>query len=78
MEIIHMRTLHVGPEEILVALKLAVAPTDRAQEVATVIDETESRIRAAVPEVTYIFIEPDVKRPTTAPSAPQEAPSHES
>jgi cation diffusion facilitator family transporter len=61
-EIIHMRTLHVGPEEILVALKLGVPPTESARSVAAAIDETEARIRAAVPEATYIFIEPDIRR----------------
>jgi cation diffusion facilitator family transporter len=70
-EIIHMRTLHVGPEEILVALKLGVPPTDSAQAVATAIDETEARIRAAVPEAKYIFIEPDIKRQET-PTQPAE------
>jgi cation diffusion facilitator family transporter len=61
-DVIHMRTLHVGPEEILVAIKLAVIPTESAQEVAQAIDAAERRIRAAVPEAKYIFIEPDIRR----------------
>jgi cation diffusion facilitator family transporter len=61
-EIIHMRTLHVGPEEILVALKLAVTPTESARDVSVAIDAAERRIRDAVPEATYIFVEPDIRR----------------
>ncbi len=61
LEIIHMRTLHVGPEQILVAAKISVAPTDSAQVVTDTINEAEERIRRAVPEAQYIFIEPDIK-----------------
>jgi cation diffusion facilitator family transporter len=68
-EIIHMRTLHVGPEEILVAVKLAVAPTESARDVATAIDAAEQRIREAVPEAKYIFIEPDIKRISEQPQS---------
>lgn len=62
-EVIHMRTLHVGPDEILVAIKMAVAPTESARDVASSIDATEVRIREAVPEAKYIFIEPDIRHP---------------
>jgi len=63
-EVIHMRTLHVGPEEILVAIKLGVTPTESAQEVAAAINAAEVRIRAAVPEAKFVFIEPDIRRTT--------------
>jgi cation diffusion facilitator family transporter len=61
-DIIHMRTMHIGPDQILVALKIGVPPTDNAQDVAAAINATEERIRDAVPEATYIFIEPDIRR----------------
>ncbi len=61
-EIINLRTLHVGPEQILVAVKVAVTPTSSAQLVSDAINEAEERIRAAVPEAAYIFIEPDIRR----------------
>ncbi|MBA2775026.1 MAG: cation diffusion facilitator family transporter [Nocardioidaceae bacterium] len=64
LEIISMRTLHTGPEEILVACKISVAPTQSAQAIADAINGAEERIRAAVPEATYIFIEPDIWRET--------------
>ena len=58
--VIHLRTLHVGPDEILVAAKIATDPQQTAADLANAIDEAEVRIRAAVPEATYIFIEPDI------------------
>ncbi len=60
--IIHLRTLHVGPEEILVAGKIAVTATDSADDVATTINRAEAAIRSSVPEATYIFLEPDLDR----------------
>ncbi|MGW6739611.1 cation diffusion facilitator family transporter [Streptomyces sp. NPDC055025] len=58
--IIHMRTLHLGPEELLVAAKIAVQHDDTAAEVARAIDAAESRIRAAVPIARVIYLEPDI------------------
>ncbi|MDY7085698.1 MAG: cation diffusion facilitator family transporter [Actinomycetota bacterium] len=67
--IIHMKTLHLGPEELLVAVKIAVPGPERADEVARHIDETEKRIRDAVPIARVIYIEPDVYRPEAASAA---------
>jgi divalent metal cation (Fe/Co/Zn/Cd) transporter len=67
--IIHMKTLHLGPEELLVAAKIAVPPTERADEVARHINDTEARIRAAVPIARVIYLEPDIYRPTKATQA---------
>ncbi|MET8509844.1 cation diffusion facilitator family transporter [Streptomyces sp. NPDC004787] len=58
--LIHMRTLHLGPEELLVAAKIAVAHDDTAAEVARAIDAAEERIRAAVPIARVIYLEPDI------------------
>jgi cation diffusion facilitator family transporter len=58
--VIHLRTLHVGPESLLVAAKVAVSRDDSAQAIATAIDEAEARIRAAVPIAGLIFLEPDL------------------
>ncbi|MEJ7706690.1 MAG: cation diffusion facilitator family transporter [Nocardioidaceae bacterium] len=60
-EVLSLRTQHIGPDEILVAAKIAVAPTDRAQVIADTINAAEDRIRSAVPQAKYIFIEPDIK-----------------
>jgi cation diffusion facilitator family transporter len=60
--LIHMRTLHLGPDELLVAAKIAVPGAESAARVATLIDETEARIRAAVPIACVIYLEPDIDR----------------
>ena len=60
--VIHMRTLHLGPEELLVAAKIAVTRNDSAAEVARGIDEAERRIREAVPIARVIYLEPDLDR----------------
>ena len=64
--IIHMKTLHLGPEELLVAAKIAVPPTENATEVAQHINETEVRIREALPIARVIYIEPDIYSPQAA------------
>jgi cation diffusion facilitator family transporter len=58
--IIHMKTLYLGPDELLVATKVAVAGDDRLADVANAIDVVEARIRKAVPIARVIYIEPDV------------------
>ncbi|MEU5778308.1 cation diffusion facilitator family transporter [Streptomyces venezuelae] len=59
-KVIHMRTLHLGPEELLVAAKIAVQHDDTAAEVASAINAAEERIRAAVPIARVIYLEPDI------------------
>ncbi|MFY9913311.1 MAG: cation diffusion facilitator family transporter [Nocardioidaceae bacterium] len=61
LEVLSLRTMHIGPESILVACKISVTPTESAQVVSDAINDAEVRIRDAVPEATYIFIEPDIK-----------------
>ncbi|MFI0821781.1 cation diffusion facilitator family transporter [Streptomyces sp. NPDC021098] len=63
--LIHMRTLHLGPEELLVAAKIAVQHDDSAADVARAIDAAEARIREAVPIARVIYLEPDILRPAT-------------
>jgi cation diffusion facilitator family transporter len=58
--VIHMRTLHLGPEELLVAAKIAVRAEDTARDVAQAIDSAEDRIRATEPFARVIYLEPDV------------------
>jgi divalent metal cation (Fe/Co/Zn/Cd) transporter len=64
--VIHMRTLHLGPDELLVAAKIAIHSSDTAAEIASGIDAAEARIRAAVPIASVIYLEPDLDR---APAA---------
>ena len=58
--VIHLRTLHIGPETLLVAAKIAVRGTDQASTIAAGIDAAERRIRAAVPIAEMIYLEPDL------------------
>jgi cation diffusion facilitator family transporter len=60
--IIHMRTLHLGPEELLVAAKIAVRGEETAGDVARAIDAAEARIRENEPLARVIYLEPDVYR----------------
>jgi cation diffusion facilitator family transporter len=67
--VIHLRTLHVGPETLLVAAKVAVRRDDSATHIVEGIDAAERRIRAAVPIAKLIFLEPDVYRPARLDAA---------
>ncbi|MEC3994511.1 cation diffusion facilitator family transporter [Actinacidiphila sp. DG2A-62] len=68
--VIHMRTLHLGPEELLVAAKVAVQHDDTATEVARAIDAAEERIRAAEPFARVIYLEPDIYSESAAAAGP--------
>nr|WP_296067319.1 cation diffusion facilitator family transporter [uncultured Actinoplanes sp.] len=71
--IIHMKTLHLGPEELLVAVKIGVPQAERADDLARHIDETEARIREALPIARVIYIEPDIYHPQAPASADEAA-----
>lgn len=58
--IIHLRTMHLGPEELLVAAKIAVETADTGVQIARAIDAAERRVRAAVPAATVMYLEPDI------------------
>jgi cation diffusion facilitator family transporter len=68
-QIIHMKTLYLGPDELLVAMKVAVSPTNSAQDVSAAINAVERRVRAAVPLARVIYIEPDIFDPDHHPKA---------
>ena len=61
-DIIHMKTLYLGPDELMVAAKIAVRETDSAREVSNIIDVAEEEIRKAVPTARVIYLEPDILR----------------
>ena len=60
--LIHLRTLHLGPDELLVAAKFAATPGTSAEDLAVAIDGTEAAIRAAEPTARVIYLEPDIRR----------------
>lgn len=59
-QVIHLRTVHVGPDELLVAAKIAISQSETAAGIAAGINEAERALRAAVPTARYVFIEPDL------------------
>ncbi|MFM2024925.1 MAG: hypothetical protein RLZZ56_938 [Actinomycetota bacterium] len=61
-DIIHMKTLYLGPDELMVAAKIAVKATDKARDIANAIDIAEENIRKAVPSALVIYLEPDILR----------------
>ena len=60
--VIHLRTQYLGPEEMLVGAKIALAPSTDLATVAATIDAAEEAIRAAVPAARVIYVEPDLDR----------------
>ncbi|MGG5172203.1 cation diffusion facilitator family transporter [Pseudarthrobacter sp. J1738] len=71
-KIIHLKTLHMGPEELLVAAKISVGAADSGAEIATVIDSAEVRIREAVPMARVIYLEPDLLRHADSVQLPED------
>lgn len=60
--VIHLRTLHVGPDALLVGAKIAITHDQTAEDIARGIDEAERLLRIAVPSAQYVFLEPDFDR----------------
>jgi cation diffusion facilitator family transporter len=60
--VIHIRTQYIGPDELLIAAKLALKPGLDTREVAEEIDHAEARVRAKVPAARLIYLEPDLDR----------------
>ncbi len=60
--IIHMRTMHLGPDDLLLAVKVDFDHSLSMEELAHAIDQVEVATRAAVPKTTTIYIEPDIRR----------------
>ncbi|MGA9277136.1 cation diffusion facilitator family transporter [Ilumatobacter sp.] len=60
--LIHMRTEHIGPDEVLVGAKIEYSSSLDADQLVAAINATEDAIRAAAPTVTVIYLEPDILR----------------
>lgn len=58
--LIHLKTLFLGPDELLVAAKVTLRADVSVADVAAAINEAEERIRAVVRVRTVIYLEPDV------------------
>ena len=64
--VIHMKTMHLGPEELLVAVKIAVPAAGSAADVAAAIDRAEDAVRRVEPTAQAVYIEPDVAAPAVS------------
>ncbi len=71
-DVIHLRTQHFGPEQLLVGAKVAFTPGLGMSELADAINDVERLVREEVPIARPMYIEPDLVRETPAPE-----PSHE-
>ncbi|MGH4007892.1 MAG: cation diffusion facilitator family transporter [Pseudonocardiaceae bacterium] len=60
--VIHLRTQYIGPDELLIAAKIAVPATMSTAELARVINEAEGRVRGAVAAARIVYLEPDLDR----------------
>jgi divalent metal cation (Fe/Co/Zn/Cd) transporter len=61
--LIHLRTQHLGPDELLVGAKIELDTDLDFPQVAEAIDRVEASVRSVVPEARIIYIEPDITRP---------------
>jgi divalent metal cation (Fe/Co/Zn/Cd) transporter len=64
--IIHAKTLYLGPDELLVAAKVSMAPGVPLSDISERIDIVEARIREAVPVARVIYLEPAVYQPAVS------------
>ncbi|MFB8146862.1 cation diffusion facilitator family transporter [Microbacterium sp. NPDC056003] len=69
-KLIHIKTLYLGPDELLVAAKLGFASDKPLASVAADIDRIETRVRDAVPTARVLYFEPDIYRPGDDPTPP--------
>jgi hypothetical protein len=61
--VIHLRTVHMSPDAVLVTAKVAIREDASARQITAGIDAAEKRVRAAVPIAKTIYLEPDIYRP---------------
>jgi len=61
--LVYLRTLHLGPDELLVEVKARMDPDMTVRAAALAIDRIEAEVRARVPNARIISIEPDIPHP---------------
>jgi cation diffusion facilitator family transporter len=61
--LIHLKTQHLGPDELLVGAKIDFAHDLDIRGLAAAVDQVEAAIRQAVPAARTIYLEPDLRRP---------------
>lgn len=61
--VVHLRTQHISPEDLLIAAKIGVRPEATGMQIAEAIDAAEQRVRAAISAASMIYLEPTILRP---------------
>ena len=56
--VVDLRTIHVGPDDLVIAAGIVVDPSENATDITHAIAEAEARARRAAPFRTVIYIEP--------------------
>jgi cation diffusion facilitator family transporter len=74
-KVIHMRTEHLGPDELLVGAKLEFTGTSSAEELAAAVNEVEALVRRAVPAARVLYLEPGL-HDAPPPAEPLDAAQH--
>jgi cation diffusion facilitator family transporter len=78
IQLIHMRTEHLGPDELLVCAKVEFDHRFTLPEVAEAVDRVERNVRDNVPEARVMYLEPDVARDQRSqPVVTPHVPTHE-
>lgn len=72
--VIHMKTLYLGPDELMLAAKISVGKDASGADIAETIDAAEESVRNAVPTTRVIYLEPDIKKPAKKTPAKKAAP----
>jgi cation diffusion facilitator family transporter len=63
VRVIHMRSEHLGPDELLVGAKIEFTGTTSAEELARAVNEVEALVRRAVPAARLLYLEPGLHDP---------------
>jgi cation diffusion facilitator family transporter len=64
--VIHLRTVHLSPDSLMIAAKVAIRAGDTGENIVRGIDTAESRVRKALPIAHVIYLEPDIYRESRA------------
>jgi cation diffusion facilitator family transporter len=72
--LLHMRTQHIGPDELLVAAKIELVDGLSMVEVTEAVNRVETSVRRAVPAARIMYLEPDIFR-TTPPEGAEPVPA---
>ncbi|MBX7191506.1 MAG: cation diffusion facilitator family transporter [Sandaracinaceae bacterium] len=59
VKVTQLLSMHLGPKNVILALKVAFDRDLDVAEIEKIIDTLETRIREELPQMRYIFVEPD-------------------